>query len=151
MRVHIQRVKSASVTVAGKTTGEIDAGLLLLVGFSKEDSHQNFPRMADKICNMRLFTNSDGKFDNSVLEVEGSILIVPHFTLYADCKKGRRPDFFNAMAPEQANLLFDNFLHTLTTRCPRVESGVFGAAMQVELINDGPVTILLDSDELFAT
>jgi len=149
VRVHIQRVKNASVTVAGKITGEIEAGLLLLVGFSKADSHQAFPRMAEKICNMRLFTNSEGRFDRSLLEVEGGLLVVPQFTLYADCKKGRRPDFFGAMEPQQASLLFDNFVHSLKAVCPTVQTGVFGAEMEVSLLNHGPVTILLDSDELF--
>jgi len=149
MRIHLQRVKTAKVEVKGEVHGEISHGLLLLVGFARDDTHQHFSRMADKVCNMRVFTNEQGRFDRSVLEVEGSILAVPQFTLYADCKKGRRPDFFGAMEPQQASLLFDNFVHSLQALCPRVQTGVFGAEMEVSLLNHGPVTILLDSDELF--
>jgi len=146
MRILIQRVKSASVAVDGVTIAEIESGLLLLVGFSKNDSSRYLSKMVDKVYNLRLFTNQQGRFDSSLLEIGGGLLVVPQFTLYADCKKGRRPDFSNAMHPELAAELFDQLIETFKLQSSKVKTGVFGANMQVTLQNDGPVTILLDSD-----
>jgi len=146
MRVIVQRVSSAAVHVSGELVASIGQGLLLLVGFGHGDSRDHLGPMAEKISTMRLFANEQGRFDYSVTDVRGSILVVPQFTLYADTSKGRRPDFFGALAPDSAKHLFLQFLETL--RAPKncaVEAGIFGADMKVSLVNDGPVTISLES------
>ena len=145
MRVIIQRVSRASVSVEGTTVGAIGAGLLLLVGFGKTDSFETLKPMAEKIVAMRIFSDERGRFDASLLETKGAVLAVPQFTLYAETSKGRRPEFFDALAPEPASQLFTQFKETLRhAGVAQVESGVFGAYMQVELVNDGPVTITLE-------
>ena len=144
MKVVIQRVNSASVKVDGEVVGAIDKGLLLLVGFGKDDSEQALIPVAKKISNMRLFPDKNKKFDKSVLETSGGVLAVPQFTLFADTSKGRRPEFFSALNPDEATQLFETFLTCLKdTGISKVESGRFGAYMQVSLENDGPVTIIL--------
>jgi len=146
MRVLIQRVNHASVSVAGRTVGAIKQGLLLLVGFGQNDTATKLKPMAEKIANLRIFSNEERKFDLSLLDIKGRALLIPQFTLYADTSKGRRPDFTASLQPEAARQLFNEFVavFSATIGLNRVEKGEFGAYMQVELQNDGPVTILLE-------
>ena len=149
MRVLIQRVASAMVTVDGKITGEIGAGLLLLVGVTHSDTEATEERMADKIVKLRIFSDEQGLMNKSVLDTGGAVLAVSQFTLYADAKKGNRPSYTDAARPEQASPAFDRFVAKLSHRVGRVvPTGVFGADMRVSLVNDGPVTIWLDSETL---
>ena len=150
MRVVIQRVTQASVAVAGETVGAIGPGYLLLVGIAAGDTEAVLDAMARKIVQMRLFRDPEGDsgFHLSALEVRADILAVSQFTLYADTRKGRRPSFTDAAPPEQAERLFNVFVDYLRRHPLRVETGRFGAMMQVALVNDGPVTICLDSEEL---
>ncbi|HPT55548.1 MAG TPA: D-aminoacyl-tRNA deacylase [Casimicrobium sp.] len=149
MRVLIQRVASAMVTVDGKITGEIGAGLLLLVGITHADTEATEERMADKIVKLRIFSDEQGLMNKSVLDTGGAVLAVSQFTLYADAKKGNRPSYTDAARPEQASPAFDRFVAKLSHRIGRVvPTGVFGADMRVSLVNDGPVTIWLDSETL---
>ena len=149
MRVLIQRVASATVTVDGKITGEIGAGLLLLVGITHADTEATEERMADKIVKLRIFGDEQGLMNKSVLDTGGAVLAVSQFTLYADAKKGNRPSYTDAARPEQASPAFDRFVAKLSHRIGRVvPTGVFGADMSVSLVNDGPVTIWLDSETL---
>lgn len=146
MKVLLQRVNYAHVTVDNERIGEISSGLLLLVGFGSGDTEAVLRPMAEKILQMRLFPEGDRKFHVSALDAKKGVLLIPQFTLYADTSKGRRPDFFSALAPEQATLLFDQFVATMRslTTGP-VACGQFGAYMKVGLENDGPVTLMLDS------
>lgn len=145
MRVIVQRVSSAAVHVSGDMVGTIGPGLLLLVGFGQGDSRENLRPIAEKISTMRIFSNEQGRFDRSVLDVKGDLLAVPQFTLYADTSKGRRPEFFQALSPDLAKPLFLEFLEALrATGASKVEAGIFGADMKVSLVNDGPVTICLE-------
>ncbi|MGI6607702.1 MAG: D-aminoacyl-tRNA deacylase [Erysipelotrichaceae bacterium] len=146
MKIVIQRVKSASVTIAGKLYSSIDAGYLLLVGFSAADNEEVLPLMAKKILELRINEDYQGKMNLSIIDVGGEILSVSQFTLYADCKKGRRPSFTEACPPEKAGRLYDKFNDILRESGLKVKTGVFQAFMEVELINDGPVTVILDSD-----
>ena len=149
MRVLIQRVTSATVTVDGNITGEICGGLLLLVGITHADTEAIEDRMADKIVKLRIFSDDQGLMNKSLLDTGGALLAVSQFTLYADAKKGNRPSYTDAARPEQASPAFDRFVAKLATRIGRpVPTGVFGADMKVSLINDGPVTIWLDSEAL---
>jgi len=149
MRVLIQRVSSASVTVAGNITGEIGPGLLLLVGVTHADAEAIEDRMADKIVKLRIFNDELGLMNKSVLDTGGALLAVSQFTLYADARKGNRPSYTDAARPEQASPAFDRFVAKLSARISQtVPTGVFGADMKVSLINDGPVTIWLDSETL---
>jgi len=145
MRVVVQRSKNASVTVAGEVTGQITKGLVLLVGVTHEDKQEDAAYLADKIANLRIFEDEDGKMNFSLMEVGGEILSVSQFTLYGDCRKGRRPNFMGAARPEQAVELYEVFNSLLREKGIRVETGIFGAMMDVELINDGPVTLIIDS------
>lgn len=146
MKIVIQRVSHASVTVSDSVIGSIEKGLLLLVGFGSKDASSILPAIADKIYQMRIFENEAGRFDRSLKDINGEILLVPQFTLYADTTKGRRPEFFGAMKPNLASELFDQFLAEFKKLgIKRVESGKFQANMQVELVNDGPVTINLEA------
>lgn len=144
MRVVLQRAKQASVTVAGETVGAISHGYVLLVGVTHEDSEAQADWLADKIAGMRLFEDDEGKMNRGLLDVCGSILSVSQFTLYADTKKGRRPSFIEAARPDQAELLWEYFNERLRSHGLDVETGCFGAMMDVQLINDGPVTIILE-------
>lgn len=145
MRIVIQRVLNASVDVESKGVAEIGRGLLLLVGFGKEDTAEFLQGMAEKVINIRIFPNEEGRFHFSVKDIEGEILAVPQFTLFADTSKGRRPEFFSALNPKSATELFDQFCDCLSKTLGRpVERGIFGADMKVSLLNDGPVTIILD-------
>ncbi len=145
MRVILQRVSEARVRVAGQTVGEIATGWLALVGIAPTDTPKDLRWMADKIAQLRCFPDDDGKMNRSVLEVNGAVLAVSNFTLYADAAKGRRPSFIAAARPEVAAPLFEQFLNELRLFGLPVQSGVFGADMQVELVNDGPITISLES------
>jgi D-tyrosyl-tRNA(Tyr) deacylase len=146
MRVVLQRVSSASVTVEGEVVGQIGRGLVLLVGVQSGDSHDEATLLAEKTATLRVFSDHDGKFQHSLLDVEGEALVVSQFTLYADLRKGRRPGFATAAHPEVAAPLVEVYADTLRTLGIRVATGVFGAMMDVALVNEGPVTIVLDSD-----
>lgn len=144
MRVVAQRVSRARVLVDGRTVGEIDAGLLLLVGAGEGDSESHARWLAEKCAQLRIFDDQQGRFDRSLLDTGGSALVVSQFTLYGDCRKGRRPSFSGALDPALAEPLVHHFVTSLRAQGVRVETGVFGAAMKVELTNDGPVTLLLE-------
>jgi len=145
MKVVLQRVSEAKVTVEGRVTGEIGQGLMLLVGIGQEDAEQDLTWMADKVAGLRVFEDEAGKMNLSVEDVGGAILSVSQFTLYGDCRKGRRPNFMGAARPEAASEFYERFNERLRQRGLRVETGVFGAMMDVSLVNDGPVTLILDS------
>jgi D-aminoacyl-tRNA deacylase len=145
MRIVVQRSKEAKVTVDGEITGQITKGFVLLVGMTHEDKEEDAAYLADKIANLRIFEDHDGKMNHSLLDVGGEILSVSQFTLYGDCRKGRRPNFMEAARPEQAVVLYEAFNQMLRDKGITVETGVFGAMMDVELINDGPVTLIVES------
>lgn len=145
MKALIQRVKSAQVRVRSEIIGEIGVGWLVFLGVARSDSGQEINKLVDKILGLRLFPDSDGRFNRSVNDVAGSILVVSQFTLYADCSRGRRPSFTEAADPDMANKLYEQFITEICSRGLPVASGQFGADMEVSLINDGPVTIFLDS------
>jgi D-tyrosyl-tRNA(Tyr) deacylase len=149
MRAVVQRVSRARVTVDGRVTGEIAHGLLVLVGVGSADTEQDARWLADKIAELRIFEDDAGKMNRSLAEAAGAVLAVSQFTLYGDCRKGRRPSFDRAARSEQARALYEKFVAFLRERGLRVEEGVFQAMMQVELVNDGPVTLLLDSERQF--
>jgi len=144
MRVLLQRVARARVTVGGRVTGEIGHGLALLVAFQATDDVETLRWMADKLLNLRVFSDEQGRMNLSVTEVGGSVLVVSQFTLYGDTRKGRRPSFVDAATPEVAIPLYEEFLAQLRMSGVPVETGEFGAAMEVELVNQGPVTLILD-------
>jgi D-tyrosyl-tRNA(Tyr) deacylase len=143
MRAVVQRVTSARVLVGGEVRGEIGKGLCVLVGVARDDGPEAAERLADRIARMRIFEAESGKFERSLLDVGGAALVVSQFTLIADTAKGTRPSFSNAARPEQAELLYERFCSALAALGVAVATGVFGARMAVELVNDGPVTILL--------
>ncbi|PWW26453.1 D-tyrosyl-tRNA(Tyr) deacylase [Cytobacillus oceanisediminis] len=145
MRVVVQRSKKASVTVGGKTVGSIEKGFVLLVGVTHEDSEEDAAFLADKIANLRVFEDENGKMNLSLLDLEGEILSVSQFTLYGDCRKGRRPNFMEAAKPDHAIIIYEAFNRFLEEKGLRVETGEFGAMMDVKLTNDGPVTLILES------
>lgn len=149
MRIVIQRVKKSSVTVDGNVIGSIGQGFTVLVGFCEEDSRELLAPMADKMINLRIFTDSDDKMNLSLADVDGELLVISQFTLYADCRKGRRPSFNLAKGGAEAEALYDEFVDICTQKLgKKVETGSFGADMKVDILNDGPVTIILDSDEI---
>lgn len=146
MRALIQRVTRAGVEVEGEVVGRIDAGLLILLGIAPDDTPATADRLADKAVNLRIFSDPDGKFNLSLLDTVGGCLVVSQFTLYADCRKGRRPSFTDAAPPAAAERMYQYFVQRLgQLGVARVATGRFGAHMRVDLLNDGPVTILLDS------
>jgi len=145
MRVVVQRSKAARVTVDGEVTGQITKGFVLLVGVTHDDKDEDAAYLADKIANLRVFEDADGKMNLSLLDVGGEILSVSQFTLYGDCRKGRRPSFIEAARPEYAVQLYEAFNGMLREKGIRVETGVFGAMMDVQLTNDGPVTLIVES------
>ena len=149
VRAVVQRVKSASVTVDGERVSEIGKGLLIFLGVAQEDAPSDIDYLANKIANLRIFEDDEGRMNRSLLDVGGEALVVSQFTLYGDCRKGRRPSFITAAQPEQADALYQTFMEALAEQGVSVEAGIFQAMMDVELINDGPVTILLDSSKLF--
>ena len=144
MKIVLQRVSSASVKVDSKIVGRIEHGLLLLIGFSSTDTEENILPTIEKIVKLRIFSDEEGKMNKSVLDVEGSMLLISQFTLYADTKKGNRPSFIEAARPEEAIPLYEFFIAEMRKRIMIVETGIFGADMKVELVNDGPVTIVFD-------
>ncbi len=144
MRALIQRVSSAQVLVRGQVVGSIAQGLLLFLGVGKGDGEKEAREMAEKVAYLRVFENEMGRFDRSLLDVKGELLVVSQFTLYGDCTKGRRPSFTDAAPPEEALRLYDIFIRYVGARGIRVSSGSFGERMQVSLVNDGPVTLVLD-------
>ncbi|KIL75431.1 D-aminoacyl-tRNA deacylase [Bacillus badius] len=146
MKVVLQRSKEASVTVAGKVVGRIDSGLVLLVGVTHEDGEEEAAYLAEKIVHLRIFEDEEGKMNRSLLDVGGAILSVSQFTLYGDCRKGRRPNFMGAAKGEQAERIYDRFNELLKEKGVHVETGEFGAMMDVSLVNDGPVTFILESN-----
>lgn len=145
MRIVVQRSKKASVTVQDQVVGEIVKGLVLLVGVTHEDTIEDANYLADKIVHLRIFEDENDRMNLSLLDVGGSILSVSQFTLYGDCRKGRRPNFMAAAKPDQALALYEQFNEILRQKGVHVETGKFGAMMDVSLINDGPVTLILDS------
>ena len=145
MKIVLQRVSSASVKVDSKIVGRIEHGLLLLIGFSSSDTEESVLPTLEKIVKLRVFSDEEGKMNKSVLDLDGSALLVSQFTLYADTKKGNRPSFIEAARPEQAIPLYEFFIAEMKKRISKVETGIFGADMKVELVNDGPVTILFES------
>ena len=144
MKIVLQRVSSASVQVDNVIVGSIDHGMLLLIGFSSIDTEESIHPTLEKIVKLRIFSDEEGKMNKSVLDVNGSALLVSQFTLYADTKKGNRPSFIEAARPEQAIPLYEFFIAEMRKRISNVETGIFGADMKVELINDGPVTIIFE-------
>ena len=149
MRAVIQRVSSASVTVKSEITGSIEAGLLVLLGIHRDDGEKDIRWMVDKIANLRIFEDKDGKMNYSLIDTNGAMLVVSQFTLYGDCRKGRRPGYSSAAPPEKAKKLYQQFIKTAKQKQIVTASGRFQAHMDVELVNDGPVTLLIDSSKLF--
>lgn len=145
MRLVIQRSKEAKVTVDGEVTGSITKGFVILVGVTHDDTEKDAAFLAEKAANLRVFEDEAGKMNLSLLDVGGEILSVSQFTLYGDCRKGRRPNFMDAARPDHANSLYEAFNHFLKEKGLKVETGVFGAMMDVQLTNDGPVTLIVDS------
>lgn len=145
MKVVIQRSKEANVKVNGEVVGKIEKGLVLLVGITHSDTIDDVNYIAERIVNLRIFEDDQDKMNFSLLDVGGSILSISQFTLYGDCRKGRRPNFMEAARPDYANDLYEKFNECLKTKGAHVETGIFGAMMDVSLINDGPVTIILES------
>lgn len=145
MRAVLQRVSSARVRVGGDLAGEIGAGLLVLLGVTHEDTEEQAVFLAGKVAGLRVFEDGDGKMNRSLGEVGGSVLAVSQFTLYGDCRKGRRPSFDAAARPDQARRLYDRFVAETRALGVRVSTGIFQAHMQVELVNDGPVTLFIDT------
>jgi len=144
MKIVLQRVSSASVKVDSKIIGSIEHGLLLLIGFSSSDTEESILPTLEKIVKLRVFSDQEGKMNKSVLDAEGSMLLISQFTLYADTKKGNRPSFIEAARPEQAIPLYEFFITEMKKRIAKVETGIFGADMKVEMVNDGPVTIVFE-------
>lgn len=148
MKIVMQRVKKASVTIERNLFSEISEGLLLLVGIEDSDNDEIIEKMAKKCVELRIFEDENGKMNLGLHEIYGSILSISQFTLYADCKKGRRPSFTKAGKPDFSSMMYDKFNDLLRSYNIEVKTGIFGADMKVELLNDGPVTIILDSKEL---
>jgi len=147
MRLVLQRVKEAHVDVAGETVGAISTGLLVFVALTSTDTTQDVEYLADKVIYLRIFPDEERRMNRSILEVGGSLLVVSQFTLYGDCRKGRRPNFDRAAPPQQARQLYEYFVERLSSRNINVQTGVFQAEMQIHLVNDGPVTFILDSPD----
>lgn len=147
MKVVVQRAKEARVDVEGETVGQIDAGFMLLVGITHDDEEADLAYAADKIANLRIFEDEEGKMNHSLLDVGGKVLSVSQFTLYGNCKKGRRPNFMAAAKPEFAQSMYERFNDLLRSKGIHVETGSFGTMMEVSFTNDGPVTLIIDSKE----
>ena len=148
MRAVLTRVKSASVTVDGKVIGKIGQGFLILLGVTHEDTEVQAVKLADKLVGLRIFEDENGKMNQGLESVNGQVLVVSQFTLYGNCRKGRRPDFLAAARPEVAIPLYEKFVQLIRDKGVHVETGEFGAGMLVESVNDGPVTLVVDTDQL---
>ena len=148
MRAVLTKVKHASVTIDGELKGKIGRGFLILLGVAPDDTEEKCRKMADKLCSLRIFDDENDKINRSLSDVDGELLLVSQFTLYADCRKGNRPSFVHAAPPAQAAALYEYCKAYCRRTIPVVESGIFGADMQIELLNDGPFTVVLDSDEI---
>jgi D-tyrosyl-tRNA(Tyr) deacylase len=146
MRIVLQRVKSARVDVAGETVGSIGAGLVILLGVTQSDNEEDAEYLADKVVQLRIFADEAGRMNRSLLDARGALLVVSQFTLYGDCRKGRRPSFDHAAPLEQARALYEHFIERAKLRNITVETGVFQAEMEIHLINEGPATFILDSN-----
>ena len=144
MRIVVQRTKKSSVKVNSKVVGAIDNGLTLLVAFTDTDTSKEIDYMVDKVINLRIFDDDNGVMNKSLLDIDGSILSISQFTLYGDASKGRRPSYVKALSGDKATILYDEFNNKLKEKKIHVETGIFGAEMEVSLINDGPITILLE-------
>ncbi len=144
MRAVVQKVKSASVTVEERVTGAIQAGLLVLLGIHKEDTPDKTAWLVQKLIHLRIFSDTQGKMNRSVLDISGEILVVSQFTLYGNCNSGRRPDFLEAARPEIAKPIYEKFVSEIVAEMGKVQTGEFGAMMEVSLINDGPITLILE-------
>ena len=149
MRACIQRVNEASVTVAGTVVGEIGRGLVVLLGVGQRDTQEDARYLADRVAGLRVFEDHEGKMNRSLQDIGGAVLAISQFTLYGDCRKGRRPSFTRAAPPELAETLYETFVAAVGVQGIRVETGQFRANMSVALVNDGPVTLLLDSSKSF--
>ncbi len=144
MKIVVQRVLQADVSVDSKICGKINKGYLVLIGIGHEDTQQDCIRLADKLVNLRIFSDENDKINLSLKDVNGEILIVSQFTLYADCRKGNRPNFVQAAKPDKAEILYNYFVNYCKTKVQVVQTGIFGADMKVSLVNDGPFTVILD-------
>ncbi|MBX9136866.1 MULTISPECIES: D-aminoacyl-tRNA deacylase [unclassified Clostridium] len=149
MRAVVQRVTYSSVEVDGVIVGEINKGFNVLLGISKEDTEEDMKYIKDKIINLRIFSDENDKMNLSLLDIQGELLLISQFTLYGDARKGRRPNFMNALGGEEAKSFYDKFVEIMKETGLKVETGIFGADMKVDIKNDGPVTILLDSSKNF--
>lgn len=147
MRFVIQRVKDASVKVDNKVTGKIENGFLVLIGITQNDTKEIADILTNKMLKLRVFSDENDKMNLSLKDINGSLLLVSQFTLYANCKNGNRPDFISAAKPDYANEMYEYIINKCKSDGYKVETGIFGADMKVELLNDGPVTIILDSDD----
>ena len=148
MRAVVQRVSSSRVTVDERVTGEVKKGLLVLLGVTHDDTSKDVDYMVDKVTNLRIFEDENDKMNLSLKDIGGEVMAVSQFTLYGDARKGRRPSFVKAGNPQKAEEMYEEFIRVCKEKVPKVEHGVFGADMKVELLNDGPFTIVLDSKEL---
>ena len=149
MRAVVQRVTYSSVEVNGEIVGEINKGFNVLLGISKEDTEEDMKYIKDKIINLRVFSDENDKMNLSLLDIQGEVLLISQFTLYGDARKGRRPNFMNALGGEEAKKFYDKFIEMMKETGLKVQTGIFGADMRVDIKNDGPVTILLDSSRNF--
>lgn len=147
MKAVLQRVTNASVKVDGEIVGQIGKGFLVLLGAGCADTDKDAEKLADKISKIRLFEDEEGKMNLSAGDIDGEILVISQFTLYADSRKGNRPNFMNAMEPKEAERLYEYFVYLLEGKFKKIQKGIFGADMKVELLNDGPVTIILESND----
>lgn len=148
MRAVVQRASKGSVTVENNVIGSINKGLVVLLGITEEDTDSDIDYMIDKIINLRIFEDENEKMNFSLLDINGEILVVSQFTLYGDCRKGRRPNFMNAAKPEKAELLYNKFVDNIKLKNINTQTGVFQADMQVQIENDGPVTLIIDSQKI---
>jgi len=148
MKFVVQRVSHASVTVEGEVFGKIEKGFMVLIGVGQNDDENIADKMVQKLINMRIFEDENGKTNLALKDVGGQLLLISQFTLYANCKKGNRPSFIEAGSPDKANALYEYIIEKCRSEIDVVEKGVFGAEMKVELLNDGPFTVILDSDEI---
>jgi D-tyrosyl-tRNA(Tyr) deacylase len=149
MRAIVQRVTSSRVEVSGETVGEIGEGVLIFLGVGGQDTEKDCEQLVNKICHLRIFPDDGAHLNRSLLDVRGAALVVSQFTLWGDCRKGRRPSFSRAAPPERARMLYETFVRMLRDKVPQVATGVFQEMMSVYLVNDGPVTLMLDSEKQF--